>query len=194
MSIYQFKPTFLYIKQHSITGKLYFGKTIRNPETYFGSGKHWLSHIKTHGSKHVVTLWYCLFLDQESCMEFAVNFSKEQKIVESTEWLNLKYENGVDGGNPGGIPWNKGKTHSPETREKLRLAGLGENHRLFGKATPDATKKKLSESMSGSKNPNYGKKMSDEQKQKIRLAMIGNKNQSSKRTSGIYMVSIPTQV
>lgn len=122
MSIYQFKPTYLYIKQHSVTGKLYFGKTTKlNPEKYLGSGKHWLRHIKKHGKEYVVTLWFCLFLDQESIKEFALMFSKQQNIVESTDWLNLQYENGLDGGSSGyiftdehrakligRIPWCKG--------------------------------------------------------------------------------------
>lgn len=32
-----FKPTFLYLKQHSVTGKLYFGKTVsKDPSKYKG--------------------------------------------------------------------------------------------------------------------------------------------------------------
>jgi hypothetical protein len=31
-----FKPTWLYIKQHTVTGLKYFGKTTRNPEKYKG--------------------------------------------------------------------------------------------------------------------------------------------------------------
>ncbi len=50
--------TYLYIKQHTITGKLYFGKTIRDPLKYFGSGLHWSPHIRVHGKEHVMTLWY----------------------------------------------------------------------------------------------------------------------------------------
>lgn len=91
-----FKPTYLYIKQHSVTGKLYFGKTIKNPEKYIGSGTHWLSHIKKHGREHVITLWYCLFFDEESCNKFAVMFSNQESIVESEEWLNILTETGVD--------------------------------------------------------------------------------------------------
>ena len=122
MSIYTFKPTYLYIKQHSLTGKLYFGKTTRNPETYLGSGIRWKRHIKEHGKEHVVTLWYCLFLDQESCTEFASMYSKQENIVESTNWLNLQEENGMDGHPPGVDNPNftfKGRHHKPETLEKL---------------------------------------------------------------------------
>jgi hypothetical protein len=98
MSIY------LYIKQHSVTGKLYFGKTTKSLDNllnkYKGGGSRWNDHIRVHGRKHVVTLWYCLFLDQESCSEFALNFSEQQNIVESDDWLNLKPENGADGNPP----------------------------------------------------------------------------------------------
>ena len=102
MSIYSsFKPTYLYIKQHTITGKLYFGKMTSNrhttPETYLGSGTYWKRHIKKHGTSHIVTLWYCLFLEQASCTEFAILFSKQQNITNSLDWLNLREENGLDG-------------------------------------------------------------------------------------------------
>ena len=36
MSIYQ--PTWLYVKQHPVTGLKYFGKTTQNPYRYKGSG------------------------------------------------------------------------------------------------------------------------------------------------------------
>lgn len=133
-----FKPTYLYIKQHSVTGKLYFGKTtLADVEHYKGSGIHWLKHIKKHGTQHVVTLWYCLFYDQEECIKFATLFSIQQNIVESNEWLNLVPENCIGGSKKGHgsgntkteehkakiAASNRGKVHniSPENREKLRL-------------------------------------------------------------------------
>lgn len=97
MSIY--KPTFLYIKQHKVTGLLYFGKTVnRNPLTYKGSGKHWVNHYNKHGKEHIETLWYCLFTDMETLVEFATTFSVQQNIVDSTIWANMEIENGLDGG------------------------------------------------------------------------------------------------
>jgi len=116
MTIYT--PTYLYIKQHSITGKLYFGKTITDPEKYLGSGKHWKRHIKKHGKEHVVTLWYCLFYDQEECTKFALMFSEQQNIAQSDIWLNLKPENGRDGTIPGTI-W------TDEQRLKFKIATTG---------------------------------------------------------------------
>lgn len=138
-SIYgSFKPTYLYIKQHAVTGKLYFGKTIRDPEKYLGSGKHWVRHIKKHGVEHVETLWYCLFLDEESIKEFALNFSNQQNVVESEDWLNLTPESGIDGGNHR-TPHNNetkmklakvqiGRTHSENARMKMSKSHLGKKH------------------------------------------------------------------
>ena len=92
-----FNPTFLYIKQHRITGKLYFGKTTKNPEKYKGSGIHWCRHLKKHGN-FVDTLWYCLYFNEESIKTDALLFSKLWNIVESDDWLNLIEENGMYGG------------------------------------------------------------------------------------------------
>jgi hypothetical protein len=116
LTLAEFKPTYLYIKQHTITGKLYFGKTIkRDPEKYPGSGSHWLNHIKKHGPKHVVTEWYCLFLEEKECTEFALNFSNQNNIVESTDWANQIPEDGL----------NRISSFSfPETREKGRQTRL----------------------------------------------------------------------
>jgi hypothetical protein len=113
MSIYspEFRPTYLYIKQHSITGKLYFGKTFGTykgfTEKYQGSGTHWTRHIKKHGKEHVITLWYCLFLDKESINDFALSFCEMQNIGWSKpfnpDWLNEIPETGVDTPTPKGF-------------------------------------------------------------------------------------------
>jgi hypothetical protein len=101
-SIYStFIPTFLYIKQHKDTGKLYFGKTTKNPTKYRGSGVHWKSHIKKHGN-HIETLWFCLYMDEESITQAALDFSKLWNIVDSEKWLNLIEEDGIGNGLPVG--------------------------------------------------------------------------------------------
>lgn len=101
MDIYSknFKPTRLYIKQHSITKKLYFGRTSKkDPYKYLGSGSYWTKHIKKHGIEHVKTLWCQLFFDEKSINEFAINFSQENNIVESDNWANIIVEDGLSSG------------------------------------------------------------------------------------------------
>ena len=92
-----FKPTWLYIKQHNITGLKYFGKhSGDNINSYKGSGKYWTSHLAKHGND-VTTVWAQLFDNKDELVEFATKFSHENNIVESTEWANLKPESGIDG-------------------------------------------------------------------------------------------------
>lgn len=129
----QFTPTYLYIKQHLVTGLLYFGKTIQNPEKYLGSGKHWVSHFKKHGKQHIVNLWYCLFLDEDSIKQFASTFSTTQNIVESKSWANLTPENGTDGGprnNNHFKSWSKLPKSSHFKKQRSITSAGNKNHAM----------------------------------------------------------------
>jgi hypothetical protein len=93
-----FKPTYLYIKTHCVTGLKYFGKTTsKDPYTYMGSGKYWLRHLSSHG-KNISTEIVGHFNNRQECIQAATEFSKTHNIVESEEWANFKNENGLDGG------------------------------------------------------------------------------------------------
>lgn len=92
-----FKPTYLYVKTHNVTGLKYFGKTTSKRKNYKGSGTYWLAHIKKYGYD-VTTEIVGYFTDPEECMKFALDFSTKNNIVESEEWANLSVENGRDGG------------------------------------------------------------------------------------------------
>lgn len=92
-----FKPTYLYVKTHNVTGLKYFGKTTSNRKRYRGSGHHWVRHIAKHGYD-VTTEIVGYFTDQDECMKFALEFSEKYNIVESPEWANLMPENGLSGG------------------------------------------------------------------------------------------------
>jgi len=150
------KPTWLYIKQHTVTGLKYFGKTTRNPEKYNGSGKRWVNHLAVHGST-VKTIWSQLFTSKTELVEFALNFSKEHNIVESSEWANLMPENGLDGGSPKGT--NKGRPCSETARRNL---DNGRKNRIY---TPMSIKSK--EKLRNSK---LGKKVTLKTKEKLKIA------------------------
>lgn len=92
-----FKPTYLYVKTHNITGLKYFGKTIKDPLRYKGSGKYWTNHIHKHGY-NVSTEIIGFYITEEDCINAALKFSQQYNIVESTEWANLIPENGKTGG------------------------------------------------------------------------------------------------
>lgn len=116
---------YLYVKQCQHCGLRYFGKTINSGiEKYLGSGKYWLNHINSHGRNLVSTINVWHFNNQEDATNFALNFSKENKIVESTEWANLIPEDGMDG--------NSKHVITEELREKFRKANAGENNPMYG--------------------------------------------------------------
>lgn len=104
----------LYVKQHNITGLKYFGKTTRNPFKYHGSGKYWKRHLIKHGT-NVTTLNVWEFDTEEDAKIFAIKFSRENNIVESSEWANLREENGKDGAPVG----HTGHKFSEEQLEKM---------------------------------------------------------------------------
>jgi hypothetical protein len=153
-----FHPTFLYIKRHTVTGKLYFGKTTKNPLSYRGSGKHWIRHIKIHGIDNIETLWYCLFTEREECNKFALMFSKQENIVESNNWLNLIPENGLVGG---------AQIISLETRQKISIAATG-------RKLSESTKAKLSIAAKGKSRPSTI--YTEQWRQKQRESHIGRKD------------------
>lgn len=151
----KFKPTYLYIKQHSITGLKYFGKTVqKNPIKYSGSGTVWLRHIKKYGIEHIDTIWYHLFTDIDELFTVATALSELFDIAESDFWANLKPETGLDGGD----------TFSSKTKEEMRIIS-----------------EKLSKTNSGKNNPMYNRpctyKMTEEEicvwKSNIGLALKG---------------------
>lgn len=101
MTIYNntIPPTYLYIKQHALTGLKYFGITsCDDPIKYTGSGTYWKRHINKHGKEHIKTIWLSEpYTDKELINEIAIHFSIENNIAKSKEWANLILENGRDG-------------------------------------------------------------------------------------------------
>jgi hypothetical protein len=105
----EFKPTWLYIKRHRLTGLKYFGKTVRDPIYFIGSGRYWKKHIKIH-SHDIETIWCELFTDRELLVEFAKLFSEFHNIVGDVDingnkiWANEVPEDGLQGGQNAGLP------------------------------------------------------------------------------------------
>lgn len=113
----------LYIATHNITGKKYFGKTVKwftkedLQKNYNGSGVYWNRHRKKYGEKDVTMEIYQICSLNESDEDYvkpiALKFSEENNIVESEEWANLEFENGINGASPGRVV-------SAETKEKQK--------------------------------------------------------------------------
>lgn len=94
------KPTYLYVKTHDKTGLKYFGKTVKDPYSYKGSGTVWLRHLKKYGDavSTVVLNNGEPYTDPSLLRIAATDFSNAHSIVESKEWANLMVEDGFTGG------------------------------------------------------------------------------------------------
>jgi hypothetical protein len=165
---------YLYIKQHSLTGLKYFGKTIRDPYKYDGSGVHWQRHINKHGKEHVQTLEVFEFTDQETAKNFALEFSSNNNIVESLDWANKIPEDALNkiyseqskakmsNSRLGKIPWNKGLTNATSDMVKhISESKLG--------------KSRSKETINKIKNKRQHQIISDEQKLKTSKTLSGKK-------------------
>lgn len=158
-----FQATALMVFTHNITGLKYFCKTTRlhQLESYKGSGKHWKRHLKVHGKDVTVGL-LGIYWDKDRCMQAALSFSKENNIVESSEWANLIDENGLDGA-PSGIYHPFYGKQSPCLGQKRPWVGKsGKDNPMFGKPSPMRGKKNIGASLAhkGRKRPEGGGKPS----------------------------------
>lgn len=130
-------PIFLYIKTHNKTGLKYFGKTIKDPFTYYGSGKHWVAHLKNHGYDVSTEIYGCFYNKQE-CKDAAIEFSIKHSIVDSDEWANLRIEE-LDGGD---TSKTQGYINSiPKIREHHKKSKWWNNGvtQTFSSSPPDCT-------------------------------------------------------
>jgi hypothetical protein len=98
MNIYtSIEPTRLYIKQCSHCELKYYGKhTGKNIEKYKGGGKYWKRHLKKHKAI-AIHIWNSNWFYDTSIVDVATKFSTDNNIVESSNWANMKFENGLDG-------------------------------------------------------------------------------------------------
>jgi hypothetical protein len=89
----------LYIKTSSL-GLKYLGKTTKDPFKYIGSGKVWLRHIKKHHLTYKDIHTEIIFetTHEDEFIKKGIEISKKFNVVESSQWANLRIEEG-DGGN-----------------------------------------------------------------------------------------------
>jgi len=91
------RPVHLYIKTHRGTGLKYFGRTVEDPYVYQGSGAYWTRHLAKYGND-VSTVVVGTYYDDVDLRSAAQNFSRTNRIAESTDWANLLSENGDEAG------------------------------------------------------------------------------------------------
>lgn len=175
---------YLYVKQHSITGLKYFGRTISSdPFRYMGSGIYWNNHLNKHGKEHVRTICIWFFTDQEKCTKFALKFSKDNDIVKSKNWANLIDEDGLSGGWVKTI--NIGRVWSEERRNNHSIAMKNRNWKPTEEhkkriSEKNIGKEKSIETIELTREKNIGRKRTPEQCAKIAIAQINSPNHSTR--------------
>lgn len=172
-----FKPTYLYIKTHKITGLKYFGKTTRNPNTYLGSGIRWRAHLKKHGTEVITEILNNgqAYTDEKIFKEDAMNFSNKFNIVNSNEWANLMIEQG-----------SGGDTSASENYQKsLKLRNMnGENNPMYGKTSK--SKGKTFDEL-------YNKEIANRLREAARDGNIGRKLSLESRLKMSQSISLSTK-
>lgn len=148
------KVTYLYLKKHNQTGLMYFGKTIKDPESYTGSGVYWTRHLEKHGND-VSTVWTKAFTDTRELNKYALEYSRKHNIVESNNYANLKEEDGLMGGATGLTEQgrmiikttSKARRHTEETKQRIREARAKQKAPMLGKKHSIETKLKIQQSV-----------------------------------------------
>jgi len=102
----------LMVKTHNVTGLKYLCYSVREGDDlaeYKGSGTFWRRHLHKHG-KDIRTEYLISTEDVDEFKTLAIETSKKFDIVNSSEWANLRIEQGDGGSNSAGKMWlNDGK-------------------------------------------------------------------------------------
>ena len=150
----------IYKHTNTISGKSYIGKTIH------GLNVRWKSHISTaknksynshfHNAirKYGVETWEHEILFVSFLKDDDYLYEIEEELIQQYNTVKNGY-NILFGGSGTGSGENNpfyGRTHSEETKQRMRDSKKGENHPMYGKSLPEKTKRKLSDSTKGEKN------------------------------------------
>ena len=138
---------------------MYFGKTIKDPESYAGSGVYWTRHLEKHGND-VSTVWTKVFTNIKELNKYALEYSRKHNIVESSNYANLKEEDDLMGGATGITPAgrkiisekSKKFRHTEETKARIRKARALQKPTMLGKTHSIETIMKIKKARANQKN------------------------------------------
>ena len=141
---------------------------------YLGSGKHLKRAIKKYGKENFEFRILYSFSSLEEM------FSKERELVNESfvkDPLTYNLKIGGSGGNPGIVGAFKGRTHSDETKEKIRKSALSQicseekrkklSENNWAKKDPDAHKEHMRQIAKMPRSAEHNKKVADSNLGKI---------------------------
>jgi group I intron endonuclease len=165
---------YTYYLYHIPTGKKYYGARWANrcePEQdlwvkYFGSSDLVDSLIEEYGKDSFIAEVRKKFDKAEDARDYENRVLRKLNVIKNPEWLNQGYMSGsCCYGN-----WN-GRKHREDSKEKMRVANIGENNPMYGKTHTPENREKIRQSKLGEKNPMHGISLSGD-----RNGMYGKKH------------------
>jgi len=167
-----------YSEMHHIIPKCLGGSDLPDNLVRLTAREHFIVHkilcILHPGNKSLV---YASF------MMANVRYENRNYRIGSREYARLKesYQCAVSDNKRGTIPWNKGKAHSKETKDKISSSLKGRTPTFKGKRHTEESKQKLSESQRGN-TYRLGTTHSKESKKKMSQAAMGRVSPNKGKT------------
>jgi group I intron endonuclease len=171
----------IYKTTNLVNGKFYWGvhDSIDENDGYFGSGAVLQKAIEKHGKENFRRITKLLYdTSKDAYKDEAVIV--DLKIIKRKDCYNT-----APGGNGGNLwgekekhPWF-GKFRTEESKRKMSVSHKGRITWMKGKTHSLETKIKMRENhanMSGENNPMYGKSLSEETKRKISVSLKSRNN------------------
>ena len=160
----------IYLVTCELTGKWYFGQTIKSIQSRFN--EHFRSAQR--GSDHKFSSPYFRMARWNFLVEkvLTVSAPTKEKLKAKLDFLEKHFiqkfdtrrngYNSTDGGES-----KLGYVTSEETKRKIRFAQLGERGNRFGKKHSSEVIEKLRKMNLGERNPMFGRKLSEETRRKM---------------------------
>jgi len=144
----------IYCIENKTNGKKYIGQGIdvrKRMIAFHGNSVALLGAFEKYGKENFET-YIIEFCEEKELEEKEMYWIKELKSHVSENGYNISW---------GGSSPMKNRTHSEETKEKIRLTKIGDKNPMFG--------------TTGEKSPNYKKPKTEESKEKMSIAKKGKK-------------------
>lgn len=159
----------IYLITNTVNDKKYVGQTIHPIEKRFEEHKR--CAVSKGSNSGCIALYSAM--DLYGVDKFKTEILDTANTDEELDELEIKHIAELNTLSPNGYnirTGGKNGKHCDESRERMRLAKLGDKNHNFGKPRTEETKRKISESRAGEKHHFYGKELTDEHKLKLSQA------------------------
>lgn len=152
----------VYIHTNKINNKKYIGITSQLPETRWRNGRGYEPYLRF--GKAIHKYGWDNFAHEVVYHNLSENEAKEAEIalIQQLNTTNQSYGYNMTTGGDG----TSGYHHREDSKKKMSVAKIGENHPNYGNHLSDSTRKKIGAALTGNSNP-LGVIRSDSTKEKM---------------------------